>query len=375
MTTFPGMKIAFVTPFLFQFARGIERTNWSLANALAHLGVQVDILAWDHPKPVDWGVISPGVHIHKVPYTRYFMRRVAIPYYFRWLSSGKYDWVVINFAGFGESEAFRLLRLQHPQKFCTVFHYPRDLVPHRYVEFEKSGLADRASHLIAVSNYVARGVKEQFNKACIVIGNGTDPAEFCPSPDLRATTRQKLGVPEDAFMIVSLAALEERKGIHRMIRAMPYILKEFKNAQYWVFGEGKFRATLEAEIARLGLADHVHLYGNSYNVVPYLAAADIGCLLAVGEAFSVAVHEYMAMQLPVLASDCPPFDELVQPAWGVTVDQESPEAIGDAVRTLLRNPAQRAAMGMAGRQEVIDHYTWERIAHDYLDLFTKIPVT
>ncbi|MBC7261362.1 MAG: glycosyltransferase family 4 protein [Chloroflexi bacterium] len=362
------MKIAIIHPFQFRYGRGIERFTWSLSAALSARGVQVDLLTWRWPDEVHWGDLPPRVRVRRVPGFRYFMARACVPFYLKWLLQGQYDWVMLFFAAYGEAETLRVLSRLRQQRHCVVFHFPREQVPHRYREFERSGLARRADRLIAVSTYVARGVQEQFGRECQVIGNGVDPETFKRSPSARAQMRQKLGIAESAPVLITLAALEERKGVQHVIEAIPALLPDFPDLRYWVLGEGGYRPELEAQIRRLRLEHSVSLWGNIEDVVSYLAAADIGCLLAYGESFGIAVFEYMAMELPVLVSQHPPFPELVAPSFGVKVDERDGQQVVNAIRELLLHPEKRRTMGQAGRQTVLRQYTWDHVAEQYLQV-------
>src|SRR5687768_16372073 len=66
------MRIAFIHPFLYRYARGIERFLFRLANALARDGVEVEILTWSWPKPVAIDTLEPQVRVRVLPTSRYF---------------------------------------------------------------------------------------------------------------------------------------------------------------------------------------------------------------------------------------------------------------------------------------------------------------
>lgn len=364
------MKIAIIHPFQFRYARGIERYTWSLSAALSSHGVQVDLLTWSWPHEVSWGDVPPLVRVRRVPNYRYLMARACIPFYLKWLLQERYDWVMVFFAGYGEAETLRILRQLREQRYCVVFQFPREQVPHRYREFAQTGLAGGADRLIAVSSYVARGVQEHFERECQVIGNGVDPENFKPSATARAQMRQERGISETAPILITLAALEERKGVQHIIRAIPPLLSHFPDLRYWVLGEGGYRSALEAQIRDLGLKRTVSLLGNVEDVVPYLAAADVGCLLAYGEAFGIAVFEYMAMELPVLVSQHPPFPELVQSEFGMLIDERDSQRVVESIQALLTTPDRRRQMGEAGRQQILKHYTWDKLAEAYLELLS-----
>lgn len=357
------MKIAIISPFQLRLGRGIERFHWSLACAWASRGVEVDILTWMHSNAFDWGTPPLGVRFRRVPNVRYHMARWAALWYQRWLTQG-YDHVLLAFASYGEGLTLRRLGGRSP-RFSIVFHFPLEQTPHRYSEFQQFGLPERAQHLIAPSEYVADGVKMAFGKAAVVIPNGVDPVLFSSRPEERARIRRELGVSDHAPVLITAAALEDRKGIQFVLRALPALLAQHPDLEYWVLGEGSYRPTLEAEIARLGIAKHVRMLGVQRDVQGYMNAADVGCLLSWGEAFGMTLVECMAVGLPVLTSTRPPFSEIIEPGYGVIVDEQDSSAVSGALWALLRD---RRAMGEAARQAVMARFTWERISDVYLDL-------
>lgn len=360
------MRIAIISPFQLRLKRGIERANWSLATEFARQGVAVDLFVWGDLKPVSWGEVPERVRLRKVPYFRYYMARWAAPFYLWWLVRNHYDWAITAFAGYGEAMALQCIKNIN---ICMIIHYPYQQVPHRYEEFKTSGLARRAKLLIGVSQFIARGAETYFGKPCHVIPNGVDPDMFKPLEAVRVAMRQKLAIPAAAPVIITVAALEERKGVQHVIRAVAALKPIIPDLQYWVLGEGPYRSELERLIGELRVSDHVRLVGSVDNVVPYLAMADIGCLLSYGEAFGITLIEYMAMGLPCIASQHPPFDEIVQPEYGMLLDEQQHDRLAEVLHDLLSNSAKRQAMGKIGRQRAIEMYSWRAVAQQYLELF------
>ena len=364
------MKVAFINPFQLRFPRGIERYVWELANQFAGppYSVETHVLTRNQPNPVDWGTSPANLRIRRVPYFRYYGKYLAIPFYLYWLARERYDWVFLSFASYGEAEALALLRRIRQQRYCIVFHFPHDLVPHRYKEFTRRGIAARADRLVAVSHHVAEGVSDYYQRECAVIGNGVDPEVFRPSDKTRTMIREQMGVSGQGPILVTLAALEERKGVQWIIRAIPHLLGEFPDLQFWVLGEGSYRSALEDMIRQHDLSAQVRLLGSQADVIPYLTAADMGCLLSYGEAFPITLLEYMATQLPIVASRHPPFPELIQPDAGLMVDEKDSHAVADAIRSLWRDPEKVSRMGLAGRARILQNHTWEIVARQYMAL-------
>jgi glycosyltransferase involved in cell wall biosynthesis len=360
--TAKSRRIAMISPFQLRMRRGVERFNWDLAAAFARRGVQVDLWVWGYPNAVEWGSLPAGVRMRRVPYIRWYMARWASLWYRRW-QRDSYDHILLAFADYGEGAALR----GYPGKFSVVFHFPFDQVPHRYASFQASGLAARAFRLIAPSRYVADGVQTAFSREALVIPHGVDFARFAPDLSVRAAVRAEFGVQPDAPILITLAALELRKGMQFVIRALPMLVAQFPDVQYWVLGEGRDRAAIEAEIAALGLGRHVRLFGAQDGVERFLNAADVSVLLAWGEAFGLTLIESMACGLPVVAADRSPFTDIVQPEYGALVDPDDPAAVAAVLARLLADSTLRAAYGKAGRAAVESRYNWDRTAALFLD--------
>ena len=256
-------KLAIISPFQQRYARGVERFSWELGRAFVRRDVEVDLLTWYGPNPCAWGERRPASGYCAAPYSRYYQSMAAAPFYAGWLIRGGYDWVMVYWSGYGEAAALRLSRLVRRQRVCLVLHFPRDEAPNRYDEFEWTGLARDADLVVAVSEYVARGARAHFGRPCATVDNGVDPQRFDLGRCSRQAARNELGVGENAPVLVSVAALEERKGIQWVLRALPRLLSEFPDLQYWVLGEGPHRAALDAEAARLGLGARCPLPGFS----------------------------------------------------------------------------------------------------------------
>lgn len=365
------MRIGILHPYLFRMARGIERYVVNLSGMLAKNGIQVDVLTWTWPREVAWAEMSPDVRVIRMPYVRYFAGALAAIFYATHLAFRRYDLVVVFFAGYGESMAIRLLRLFRVQRYAIVFHYPVDQVPHQYEAFARHAFAEKAEILIGVSEFTAAGVRRVFQRECYVVHNGTDPEAFAATPEHRTSGRALWGFPAEVPVLVTLAALEERKGIQWVIRALPLLAAEFPGIRYLVLGEGPFRGRLESLAAELGVGHMLHLAGSTDRVVASLAAADVGCLLSTGEASPVAVFEYMSMGLPSVTSKHDPFPEIISPEWGSMVDETDPREVVEALALLLRNRGLRSRMGKAAREEVLKRRTWPVVAEQYVRIFKK----
>lgn len=91
------------------------------------------------------------------------------------------------------------------------------------------------------------------------------------------------------------------------------------------------------------------------------------------DALPIKLFEYMAAELPVVASDFPLWRHIVlRHQCGRCVDPLSPEAIADAVKAILADPTAAAAMGAAGRAAVLAEYQWASQEATLLALYRQL---
>ena len=173
-----------------------------------------------------------------------------------------------------------------------------------------------------------------------VVGNGVDAARFQPVD--RAEARRRLGLPDDARVLVSVGALVERKGMHRVIECLPDLLQEHPSLHYLVVGgaspEGDIGDRLKSLAASRGLADRVRFLGP---VPPDdlkwpLSAADVFVLATSNEGWANVLLEAMACGLPVVTTDVGGNREVVcRPDLGIVVPAGDRDQLVSALRAGL----------------------------------------
>lgn len=82
------------------------------------------------------------------------------------------------------------------------------------------------------------------------------------------------------------------------------------------------------------------------------------------------LFEYMALGLPVIASDFPKWRKIIESAGcGLLVDPNSPEEIAQAMQWMLNNKDAAAEMGLRGREAVLEKYSWSSEEKTLLNLY------
>lgn len=182
-----------------------------------------------------------------------------------------------------------------------------------------------------------------------VVGNGVDIERFHPVDRMRA--RERFGIPADAKVLISVGALVERKGIHRVLDCMPPLLEVEPRLRYVVVGgagpEGDMSAELKRQADALGLRERVHFLGSlpPDELRWPLSAADIFVLATRNEGWANVFLEAMACGLPVVATDVGGNKEVVcRPGLGTIVPFGDAAALRTALEDALRKPWDRGAI-------------------------------
>jgi glycosyltransferase involved in cell wall biosynthesis len=209
-----------------------------------------------------------------------------------------------------------------------------------------------------------------------VLYNGVDCRRFAPS-EQRPGLRKALGFGDDELVILTVANLTPVKGHARLLEAAARVLAGTRRRiRFLWLGEGPERTPLEARIRALGLGALVELPGGTDRVPQYLAASDLFVLPSELEGMSNAILEAMASGLPVVAYGVGGNLELVDHGHtGLLCPAGDEEALAAALGRLVRNDAERSAMGAAARSRAEQIFSLEAMLVRYADLYRRaVPI-
>jgi glycosyltransferase involved in cell wall biosynthesis len=222
---------------------------------------------------------------------------------------------------------------------------------------------------IAVSNACARSHARFAARSAIhVVHNGIDLGD---APGGGAAARQHLremaDLPPDAFAIVTVGHLGERKAQQHLVRAMARIAEAAPDARLVVVGrldrDPEYTAATQALASSLGVADRIRFVGLREDVAGLLAGADLYIHAAIADPHPRAVIEAMGAKLAVVSYGVDGIAEtVVDGVTGCLVEPGSVETLADAVVSLIRDPGRRAEMGRKGRERALRDFTAETTA-------------
>jgi len=363
------MKIAFAHMYTLRTPRGIERVIINIANALARKGHEVTLITGRCSEPLTLEWIDKRVTIHEITHHNWH-KLSFIPGFMKDFIGNKYDIVNLAIAR-GEGYAAGLAYLFRKFRYNIIFHYPLEHHEKHFKAFNRFGTARHANEMIAVSTYIAQGVQRWFGRPAKVVPNGVNTEQFRPDAAKRNDIRRQLNIPDDAPVLLTVSALQGRKGIHRVLDAVSSIKKRMPEIRYIVCGDGneKDRQAFFEKIAALKLESNVVFMGNQKDVSGYYNAADLFVFLPEYEGFGVVAIEAMASGVPIVVSRGSAFPEILEHGGGIMTEGNDPASVANEVIALLQDRDRMARMGSLGRTAVEQKYSWDAVASQLEAIF------
>lgn len=179
------------------------------------------------------------------------------------------------------------------------------------------------------------------------------PVPLIDRREARAALRTELHLPAQTVLIGGAGRLTMQKGFTYALRAFRLIEREFPDVHLVIAGDGPLSTPLRAEARQLGLARRVHFLGWRTDIANILAGLDVFVMPSLWEGFGLVLLEAMAQALPIVGSNVSAIPEIVAHGeTGLLVPPRDPDALADALRTLLRDPALMRHLGMLGEDRL-----------------------
>lgn len=121
----------------------------------------------------------------------------------------------------------------------------------------------------------------------------------------RETARERLGLPQNAWVIGNVGRLHPDKDQATLIRGFAQALPQLPTGSLLaIMGSGRLEASLKSLATDLGVAEQVRFLGQVAQGRRYFKAFDIFALTSDHEPFGMVLLEAMAAGLPLICSDC-----------------------------------------------------------------------
>jgi phosphatidyl-myo-inositol alpha-mannosyltransferase len=370
------MKVGIVVPYSWSFWGAVVEHAELQAAALRRLGHDVLLVIGNDPPGSFTRVLHPrlGRHDEPPPEVIPIGRSVIVP------ANGSLPNIILS-----PRSVFRIRRVLEREQFDVIHvHEPMTPTPGAatlalarcplVATFHASGelswiklgkplwgfLLDRIDHRIAVSEPARASVARYFPGDYELIPNGVLVPE-----------RAEAGSREQR--IVFVGRQEPRKGLQVLLRAWPEIRRR-SGMRLRVVGADPLAVRLL--FARLRVSDE------GVDVLGFLSQDDLTqellrakVLVAPslgGESFGMVLTRAFACATPVVASDISGYRGVMEPQAGRLVPPGEPQALAEAVVSLLEDEPAREELGRTARVIAQERYSWEGVAKRLTEVYEAL---
>ena len=223
-----------------------------------------------------------------------------------------------------------------------------------------------------------------------VVHNGIDVDVY--QPDLATDVLQRHGIDPDRPSVVFVGRITRQKGVVHLLEAAA---RFDADAQLVLCAGAPDTAEIAEEVR--ALVEQLQATRNGVvwieeplprpDIVQLLSHATVFVCPSIYEPFGLVNVEAMACEAAVVASRTGGIPEVVvdgetgllvdvgPPAddYGTPVDREGfARRLADAVNSLVRDPALAAAYGKAGRERVVEQFSWTAIAERTVEVYRSV---
>ncbi len=324
MTLRVGMVAARALPLM----GGIETHVHEVSERLAASGVAVTVLTTDTTGELPASETVDGYRVRRWPAYPRSRDYYLSPGLIRHLRRSRSDYDVIHIQGVHTLVAPAALAAARHAAVPSVLTFHTGGNSSGLREFIRplqwkllSPLLRSAAALVAVCEFeraMFAGLLGIDESAIRLIRNGCQPLPVDPAAP----------VPDGDPLVVSIGRLEKYKGHHRILAAMPEILRRAPGARLALIGSGPFEPNLRQQARELGVAAQLSILhfgpGERGALGKLVSTADVVCLLSEYEAHPVAVMEALGSGTPALVADTSGLTELGQQGLATAIALDAP---------------------------------------------------
>ena len=231
----------------------------------------------------------------------------------------------------------------------------RDLF-HRYTY-------SRVERVLAISEVIHRNVIATTPMApekVITLHDAIDAEEYSPAKGNRARVRGEFGYTNENIVVGFAGRFSPGKGHEELLQAAAEICPAKPEVRFLVAGEASvgeeaYEHAIRRMCTSLGLDGAVRFAGFRRDVPDVMSSFDILAFPSHAESFGVVLIEAMAMELPVVSTNCDGVvDIVVEGETGLYVHPRASKELAGALIRLIDDPALRRRFGLAGRKRVLE---------------------
>jgi glycosyltransferase involved in cell wall biosynthesis len=230
------------------------------------------------------------------------------------------------------------------------------------------------THLLAVSHAVKQHLVNEgiSTEAITVLHNAMSPDDFYATRD-PLIVRAENGAEADTPVVGTFAHLSRKKGYFELFAAMPAVLRELPNAQFWIVGKGGLWRELHDIAEKTGVMNNVRFLGFRRDVADLMNAIDVMALPSHREPCALVYVEAALSRKPCVACRSGGAPESIEDGQtGLLVPIRDSAAIAESILALLTSRDRSTRMGQAAYERAVGLFGWDRFIYTLEQVYERV---
>ncbi len=256
-----------------------------------------------------------------------------------------------------------------------VLHDKGDLPPGAMQRWVDQLVLQRLDYICAKAPHLEEQLRRDGCRGPIDVNYwGAELNDFRPL-DAREC-RRRLGLPEQATIVLSPRAVEPRLNVLLIVEAFTKLRAQRPDALLVIVGRvnADYGARVEQAIDRAGLRSHVRLVYEvaRHELAEYIGAADVVVSMARSEGFPNTVLEVMAARRPLVVGRLPEIEALMTDGSHGRLCAFDAEAMAAALHDVLDQPAHAQDMVEQASRLATTHGDLAKNGHRFAEQFRRV---
>lgn len=201
------------------------------------------------------------------------------------------------------------------------------------------------------------------------IQNGVDLSEV----EAQRNKPNRLKSTGDAKRIGFVGQMISRKNIFDILDIFEQLADKYPNITLSLLGDGDQRVELEAYAKQLTHNDRIEFLGFRDDRLELLQSFDLFVMTSTLEGIPRCLMEATAMGIPVAAYNIAGIDQLIEhKKSGLLAELGNKSQLSGYWEQLLFDSELASQYANAATEYVYDHYSGQRMAQEYMELFTQL---
>jgi glycosyltransferase involved in cell wall biosynthesis len=237
------------------------------------------------------------------------------------------------------------------------------------------------SRVLAISDVIHRNVIDTTPvppERVITLHDSVDTKLFSPNRIDEKPLRREYNLDDNIVVVGFVGRFSPGKGHEELLAAADILRKQRANVRFLVvgeasYGERQYELKIRSQARSIGLEQTVLFTGFRKDIPEVMSSFDILAFPSHAESFGVVLIEAMAMELPVVSTNCDGvLDIVVNGETGFYVPPRNAPELAARLLQLIDSPETRRRMGKAGRERVLENFDQQKQIDALVEIYNGV---